>query len=100
MHSKRITRERLASMKSRRDVLVADVRTPECFRDASIKDSMNLYPIRNFVNQLQRIQNKKQPIVIVSHTTDDEDAAVSERYAQTLGFENIFINDFKSLRED
>lgn len=97
MHSKRITKERLASIKSRRDVLIADVRTPESFRDDSIEDSVNLYPSRNFVNRLQTIQNKKQPIVIVTADISDEEATTSHMYAERLGFENVFLNEFSSL---
>lgn len=100
MYSKKISRERLASIKSKKDVLIADVRNPECFRDASINDSKNLYPIRSFVNHLQTIQDKRQPIIIVSGDIEDEDAAVGQMYAERLGFENVFVNDFMSLRDD
>ena len=100
MYGKRITKERLASMKTRREVLVADVRTPENFRDGSIKGSVNLFPTRNFVNRLQTLQNKKQPIVIVGTTTDDEELKASSMYAERLGFENIYTADFSSLRDD
>ena len=100
MHSKKMTRERLASMRVRKDVLVADVRTPEHFRDGSITGSVNLFPTRNFVNRLQTIKNKNQPIVIVSDILNDEDSRASQMYAERLGFANIFTADFKSLRED
>lgn len=100
MHNRKITRERLASMRSRRDVLVADVRTPERFRDGSIKGAVNLFPTRNFVNRLQTIQNKNQPIVIVSTATSDEEAKASKMYAERFGFANVYMADFASLRED
>lgn len=100
MYNNKITREHLASLKKKKDVLVADIRNPEFFRDASIKDSTNLYPIRSFTNYLQTIQNKKQPIIIVSTDIEDEDATAGQMYAERMGFENVFISDFVSLRED
>lgn len=100
MYNRKITREHLASIKSKKDVLVADVRSPECFRDAFIKGSKNLYPIRSFLNHLQTIQDKRQPIIIVTDDIEDEDAAVGQMYAERLGFETVFVNDFMSLRDD
>lgn len=100
MYGKKINRERLEAMRSRKDVLVADVRTPEHFRDGSIKGSINLYPARNFVNRLQTIKNKKQPIVIVSYSTSDEDVRVNRMYAERFGFENVYTADFTALRDD
>lgn len=100
MHSKRMTKERLASMRTRKEVLVADVRTPEHFRDGSINGSVNLFPTRNFVNRLQTIQNKNQPIVIVSDILNDEESRASQMYAERMGFSNIFTAEFKSLKDD
>lgn len=95
-----ITKERLEQMKKYRDVLIADVRSPEYFSSSAITDSVNLYTTRNFINSLHHIDNKKQPIVIVSHDIDDEDLKTDANYAELLGFENVYVSDFASLRDD
>ena len=96
-----ITRERLAQMQSRRKVLVADVRNPEYFSSGTIQGALNLYPTRKFVNELHRVTSKYQPIVIVGQNKDgsDEDVAASARYAEQLGFENVYVSDFVTLRD-
>ncbi len=100
MYGKRITKDRLVAMQSKKEVLIADVRTPENFRDSSIKGSVNLFPTRNFVNKLQTITNKRQPIVIVGASTDDAELKASHMYAERLGFENIYTAEFSALRDD
>lgn len=98
---KSITRERLEQMRGRREVLVADVRTPEYFRNGTVSGAVNLYPTRKFVNHLHVIsKTKKQPIVIFANDMDDEELRASANYAEQLGFENVYVTDFKSLRED
>jgi len=100
MYGKRITKDRLIALQAKKTVLIADVRTPENFRDSSIKGSVNLFPTRNFVNKIQTISNKKQPIVIVGSTPDDDELKASHMYAERLGFENIYTAEFSALRDD
>ena len=104
MHTNRyrgITRERLEQMRGRREVLVADVRTPEYFRNGTVSGAVNLYPTRKFVNQLHTLsKEKKRPIVIFANDINDEEVRASATYAEQLGFENVYVTDFKSLRED
>jgi|AntRauTorcE11897_2_1112592.scaffolds.fasta_scaffold00078_70 rhodanese-related sulfurtransferase len=96
-----ITKERLAQIRGRKEVLVADVRTPEYFRNGTISGAVNLYPTRKFVNELHRLsKEKKRPIIIFGHDLDDAEAKAGATYAEQLGFENIYVTDFRTLRED
>ena len=97
-----ITKERLEQMRLRgkRQVLVADVRTPEYFRNGTISGAVNLYPTRNFVNKLHTLsKEKKSPIVIFGQDMNDDEARASANYAEQLGFENVYVTDFQTLRE-
>lgn len=96
---KSISKTRLDQIQNRKDVLLADVRTPEYFRSGSLEGAKNLYPTRNFVNQLHTLKNKNQPIVIISHDTNDEEVVASANYAEQLGFQNVYVSDIVSLRD-
>lgn len=98
---RKISRERLDQILQRKEVLIADARTPEYFRSGSIAGAINLYPTRKFVNHLHTLaNNKKKPIVIFANETNDEEVVASANYAEQLGFENVYVSDFKSLRDD
>ena len=95
---RKITKERVDQIRARRDILLADVRTPEYFRNGYLSGAVNLYPLMRFTSHLHTLsKNKKQPIVIFSNEITDEDAVASANYAEQLGFENVYVADYVSL---
>lgn len=90
---RRINKERLGKLRG--EVLIADMRSPEYFRNGSLPNAKNL-PLKNLINELHRT-NKKTNIVIVANEVDENDVRLGCNYAEQLGFNKVFISDIRSL---
>ena len=77
--------------------LLVDIRSPVDFRNAHINGSVNL-PLRNFINKIMSMP-KNSAIVIYSNASNDSDLTQGINYAENLGFTNLFIGEFKHLKE-
>lgn len=94
---KRIGKSKLESL-VKAGALVVDMRSPVAFRDGHVAGAVNL-PLRNFVNRIMGMDKSKK-IVIYSDSIDDTDLKQGNTYAQTLGFSNVFVADYKTLTEE
>ena len=91
---KRIGKNKALAMVQRGAMLV-DMRSPVAFRDGHVAGAVNL-PLRNFVNRIMPL-DKKTKIIIYSDAVTDADIKHGLNYATNLGFENVFVADFKTL---
>lgn len=80
-----------------RGALLVDMRSPVAFRDGHVEGAINL-PLRNFVNHIMPM-GKKTKIIIYSDAVTDDVLRQGNTYAETLGFVDVFIADYKSLTE-
>ena len=77
--------------------VLVDMRSPVLYRDGHIAGAVNL-PLKNFTNLLMGTPDKKKPIVIYGTTTEDVDVTHGFKYAEQLGFTQVFATDYESLR--
>lgn len=77
---------------------LVDMRSPVAFRDGHVTGAVNL-PLRNFVNRIMGMDKSKK-IIIYGDSVDDADLKHGNTYAETLGFANVFVSDYKSLTEE
>lgn len=75
--------------------LLVDMRSPVDFRDGSITGAVNL-PLKNFLNKIVGLDRKKK-IVIFGRTVNDPDLKNACNYAEELGFQNLFVSEYKQL---
>lgn len=78
--------------------LLVDMRSPVDFRDGSIPKAVNL-PLKNFLNKITGIQ-RKQKIIIFGKSISDQDIKSACNYAEQLGFENLYVSEYKQLVEE
>lgn len=83
----------------RKGALLADVRDPVAYRDGHIDGAVNL-PLRNFVNAIMGIQDKNKSVIIYSDTLDDVSLKQSHVYAVNLGFGNVYVATYTTLKEE
>lgn len=93
---KMLTKERAAKLMEKGAILV-DMRSPVSFRDGHVKGAVNL-PLKNFTNMLMTTADKKKPIIVYGVTTTDDDIVHGIKYAEQLGFVNVYVSDYTTLR--
>jgi tRNA 2-selenouridine synthase SelU len=76
--------------------MIVDMRSPIDFRDSHVENSVNL-PLTNFANKLLTIP-KDTTLILYSKNIKDIDLEMGVKYAVQVGFENIFVSDFDSLK--
>lgn len=81
----------------KKSLVLADMRSPVSFRDGHIENAINL-PLRNFIN---KIMPMPKTTVIVAYSTNmtDVDLVQGLRYAEQLGFTELYYTDYTSLKE-
>ena len=92
---KRISKAKADLMMSKGAMLV-DMRSPVAFRDGHIDGAINL-PLRNFLNTIMPLK-KTTKIIIYSDEVSDDVLRQGTNYATNLGFTNVFISDYRSLK--
>ena len=80
----------------KKGALLADVRSPVAFRDGHIAGAVNL-PLRNLVNKLTALP-KSTKVILYSESLTDVDLTQGYRYAEQLGFTEIFVALYKDLQ--
>lgn len=98
MYAKEIGRNRVMKMLSKDDVMLVDMRTPVEFRDGTIDGAVNL-PLRNFLNKVMSVPRTAN-LILFGNNVKNEDMNMAAKYAYELGFSNIYITDYMTLRED
>ena len=83
----------------RKGALLADVRDPVAYRDGHIDGAVNL-PLRNFVNAIMGLTDKNKSVIIYSDTLDDVSLKQSHVYAMNLGFGNVYVATYATLKEE
>jgi hypothetical protein len=78
-----------------RGALLVDMRSPVAFRDGHVDGAINL-PLRNFTNKIMGM-DKKTKIIIYGDEVTDAVLRQGDMYAETLGFVDVFIADYKTL---
>ena len=80
----------------KKGALLADVRSPVAFRDGHIAGAVNL-PLRNLVNKLTALP-KSTKVILYSESLTDVDLTQGYKYAEQLGFTEIFVALYKDLQ--
>lgn len=93
---KRINKEKATQLLEKGAVLV-DMRSPVSFRDGHITGAVNL-PLKNFTNKLMGTSDKKTKFVLYGTTHQDSDIMHGLNYAEQLGFTDMFVTDYETLR--
>lgn len=78
-----------------RGALLVDMRSPVAYRDGHVEGAVNL-PLRNFTNKIMGM-DKKTKIIIYGDEITDAVLRQGDMYAETLGFVDVFIADYKTL---
>lgn len=94
MFAKFADKERVNQLVGRGAMLV-DMRSPVAFRNGSIAGSVNL-PLKSFLNKLTGL-DKKTKLILFSDESDDVDVKTGINYAVQLGFNNLFVSEYKEL---
>lgn len=94
---KKITKTKLEQLKSKKkEVFLADMRSPVSFRDGHVSGAVNL-PLRNFINAIMGLK-RDTVIVAYANQLDDNDLSVGMNYAEEMGFTNLNIATFDELK--
>lgn len=72
----------------REGAMLCDARDPVSFRNGSLPGAKN-YPIR-LISTLLSV-NKKTPLVFFGNSNDDTDMTMGAKYAEVLGFTNVYL---------
>ena len=91
-----ITKERATKLLAKGAILV-DMRTPVAFRDGHVAESQNL-PLKQFTNLLMKTSDKKKSIIVYGDSVDDADLKIGINYATQLGFSQVYVSDYKTLK--
>ena len=94
MFAKFADKERVNQLVGRGAMLV-DMRSPVAFRNGSIDGSINL-PLKSFLNKLTGM-DKKTKLILFSDNSEDVDVKTGINYAVQLGFNNLFVSEYKEL---
>lgn len=93
---KKIDKTKFDKIVKKNNVLIADMRSPVNYRDGNIDNSVNL-PLRNFTNKLMGLP-RDYHVIAYSTSFDDSDMLQGMNYAQQLGFENLYIAEYNTLK--
>lgn len=93
---KTITKEKAAKL-IEKGAIVVDMRSPVSYRDGHIEGAVNL-PLKKFTNLLMATPDRKKGIIIYGITTQDEDVVHGFKYSEQLGFTNVHVTDYTTLR--
>lgn len=93
---KQISKEKAKKLLDKGAILV-DMRSPVSFRDGHISGAVNLQ-LKKFTNLLMATADKKKNFIIYGTTTEDDDVTHGFKYSEQLGFANVFVTDYQSLR--
>lgn len=93
---KQISKEKAKKLLDKGAILV-DMRSPVSFRDGHIDGAINLQ-LKKFTNLLMATPDKKKNFIIYGTTTEDEDVTHGFKYSEQLGFANVYVADYQSLR--
>ena len=91
------TKEKLKTLLASNKATLVDMRSPVQFRDDPISGAVNL-PLRNLVNSLVLMKDKKKPLILFGIDPKDSDVKTGVTYAENLCFENIYVTDLKQLK--
>lgn len=95
---KKVNKKRALALVGKGAMLV-DMRSPVDFRDGSVPGAQNL-PLKNFLNKIVGM-NRKQKFVLFARDIEDADMKNAANYAEQLGFEELFVSEYKQLiKED
>ena len=94
MYAKKIDRNRMIKLVDSGALLI-DMRTPVEYRNGSVDGAVNL-PLRNLLNKISPM-NRDTKLILFSNIESDVDVAV--KYALELGFHNLFVSDYLTLRD-
>lgn len=78
--------------------MLVDMRSPVDFRDGTIPKAINL-PLKNFLNKITGIQ-RNQKIIIFGKSISDQEIKSACNYAEQLGFEYLYVTEYKQLAEE
>lgn len=94
---KKINKTRFEQLvSSKKELIIADMRSPVSYRDGHIVDSVNL-PLRNFINKIMGV-SKDTTIIAYSTNFSDVDLTQGMNYAEQLGFKNLYMAEYDSLK--
>lgn len=93
---KKIDKKTFLKLVEKKNVLVADMRNPVNYRDGHITNSLNL-PLKNFTNKIMGL-GRNYHIIAYSTSFDDADMALGIRYAEQLGFTNLYVAEYNTLK--
>jgi rhodanese-related sulfurtransferase len=83
----------------RKGAFLVDIRDPVAFRDGHIPGAANL-PLRNFVNAIMSLPDKSKPVIVYAETFEDVSLSQGVVYAQNLGFRNVYVSTYATLKEE
>lgn len=89
-------KDKVQTLLSKKALLV-DMRSPVHFRDSAIKGSVNL-PLRNLVNTLITIKDKKTAVILFGLNSNDPEVKSGVTYSENLGFDT-YVTDLRQLQE-
>ena len=95
MYAKEIGRNRVMKLIEKGAMLI-DMRTPVEFRDGTVNGAINL-PLRNMLNKIMAVP-RNTTLVFFSNEGDD-DLNIASKYAIELGFSDVYISNYTTLRD-
>lgn len=93
---KKIDKKKFLKLLEKKNVIIADMRSPLNFRDGHIESAINL-PLRNFTNKIMGLP-RDHHIVAYSSSFEDSELLQGMNYAIQLGFENLYIGEYNTLK--
>lgn len=84
---KTITLERAQTLRTTKQAMLVDARSPVQYRNGTIDGAVNL-PMRNFVNEIMK---KPKSTTIVLYGDDISELRTMANYAEVMQFPNVFI---------
>lgn len=91
-------REKVKTLIEKKNAMLVDMRSPVQFRDTPIPGAVNL-PLRNLVNTLVLVKNKKIPVILFGNGNADPDVKAGITYSENYGFDT-YVTDYKLLSEE
>jgi len=94
---KKIDKKKFLKLLEKKNVIVADMRSPVNFRDGHVDYAINL-PLRNFTNKIMGLP-RDHHIIAYSSSFEDSELLQGMNYAMQLGFENLYIGEYNTLKD-
>ncbi len=94
---KKIDKKKFLKLLEKKNVIVADMRSPVNFRDGHVDSAINL-PLRNFTNKIMGLP-RDHHIIAYSSSFEDSELLQGMNYATQLGFENLYIGEYNTLKD-